>query len=172
VSFDRAINERHNCHVYAFDPTPKSINWVKNNNYFFDKFHFYEFGIDIISGFVDFYLPINPEHVSGGKIKANHLKTKISVSMKSMQDILLMLGHSHIDVFKMDIEGTEYEVIDDILNANISINQILIEFHDRFYKDGKSKTKQAIKKLRESGYEIFAVSSSFQEISFIKRTII
>jgi hypothetical protein len=26
ISFDKAIIENHKCHVFAFDPTPKSIN--------------------------------------------------------------------------------------------------------------------------------------------------
>jgi FkbM family methyltransferase len=170
ISFDKAVNEKHNCHIYAFDPTPKSINWIKSQA-LFDKFHFYEFGINKVSGFVDFYLPQNPEYVSGSIVTSNRLdlNTKISVEMKSLQNILLMLNHTHIDVLKMDIEGTEYDIIDDILNVNIPINQILIEFHDRFFKNGKQKTKQAVEKLKEHGYEIFALSSSFEEISFIKK---
>jgi FkbM family methyltransferase len=170
VSFDKTINEKHGCHIYAFDPTPKSINWIKNQALFNNsKFHFYEFGINKESGFVDFYLPKNPEYVSGSIINSNHLdsKTKISVEMKSIKDILLILRHTHIDILKMDIEGSEYDVIEDILNADVVINQILIEFHGRFYKNGNTKTKQAVKKLKNHGYEIFAISNSFEEVSFI-----
>jgi FkbM family methyltransferase len=173
ISFDRTINEKHNCHVYAFDPTPKSINWVKNQN-LFDKFHFFEFGINNVSGFVDFYLPKNQEYVSGSIASLKHLnfEAKISVEMMSIKEILNMTKHTHIDLLKMDIEGSEYDVIDDILSTDISINQILIEFHNRFYKNGKLKTKRAIQKLKEHGYEIFAISDSFEEVSFIKIDIL
>ena len=37
--------------------------------------------------------------------------------MKSLADIANELGHSHIDVLKMDIEGSEYEVIENILES-------------------------------------------------------
>ncbi len=50
--------------------------------------------------------------------------------MKSIENIMKELGHKHIDVLKMDIESAEYDVIENILNAKISITQILIEFHD------------------------------------------
>ena len=39
---------------------------------------------------------------------------------------------SRIDILKMDIEGAEYDVIDDIINSPVPIAQVLIEFHHRF----------------------------------------
>jgi FkbM family methyltransferase len=128
VSFDTAVINNHNCHVFGFDPTPKSINWVKKQE-LSEKFHFHEFGISSKSGF---YLPKNPEYVSGSlnTQKNVDLTNKISVIMKSIENIMKELGHKHIDVLKMDIESAEYDVIENILNAKISITQILIEFHD------------------------------------------
>ena len=82
------------------------------------------------------------------------------------------LGHKHIDVLKMDIEGSEYDVIENILNTNISINQILIEFHGRFYDNGILKTKECISKLSKNGFEIFAISDSFEEISFMNKSVL
>ena len=35
----------------------------------------------------------------------------------------------HIDLLKLDIEGAEYDVIDDVLNEKLSIKQICLEFH-------------------------------------------
>lgn len=87
--------------------------------------------------------------------------------MKSLEDIVNSLGHKQIDVLKMDIEGAEYNIIDSVLESSVQINQILIEFHDRLFDDGKIKTMNAIKKLKDRGYEIFAVSDSFEEVSFI-----
>lgn len=173
ISFDRALIDNHNCHIFGFDPTPKSINWVKSQ-LLPGKFNFFEFGISNKSGYVDFYLPKNPEYVSGSIIIQNNIDTKekVIVKMKSIEDITNELGHKHIDVLKMDIEGAEYDVIEDILNTKISITQILVEFHDRFFENGILKTQQTIKLLKSNGYEIFAISDSFEEISFIKKNSI
>lgn len=173
ISFDKTIIENHNCQVFGFDPTPKAINWVNRQNVP-AKFNFFEFGISNESGFVDFYLPKNPEYVSGSYIIQNNIsiKEKIIVKMKSFKDIINELGHKHIDVLKMDIEGAEYEVIENMLNAKISIDQILIEFHERFFENGKFQTQKVIKKLNSYGYEIFAISDSFEEISFINKNIL
>lgn len=168
ISFDMALINHHNCYVFGFDPTPRSINWIKSQN-LPENFHFYGYGISNKSGFMDFYLPKNPEHVSGSIVVQNHLdrKEKITVKMKTFEDISLELGHKHIDILKMDIEGAEYKVIESILKSNVTITQILIEFHYRFVEDGKQRTKEVIRKLKEYGYKIFAVSDSLEEISFI-----
>lgn len=170
MSFDNAISMNHNCHIFCFDPTPKSIDWVKKQK-LSDKFNFFEYGISGKDGFVDFYLPKNPNHVSGSSETQKNIDidNKVSVEMKTLGNIMNELGHRHIDVLKMDIEGSEYDVIADILNAKISITQILIEFHDRFFENGNLKSIQSVELLKHNGYEIFAVSDSFEEISFINK---
>lgn len=174
ISFDMAVIEKHNCFVFGFDPTPKSINWVKRQQNLPSNFIFFEYGIADRSGLVDFYLPKNIEHVSGSFVKQENINEKqiIEVEMKSWEDIINSLGHTQIDVLKMDIEGAEYNVLDSILKSSVKINQILIEFHERFLNDGKSKTINAIQKLKDHGFEIFGISDTFEEISFINNNII
>lgn len=169
TSFDNAISTNHNCTVFCFDPTPKSINWFKNQKPN-EKFHFFEYGISDKNGFVDFYLPKNKDHVSGSSMTQKNIdtKNKVRVEMKSLKSIMDELGHKHIDVLKMDIEGSEYDVIENILDAKIAITQLTVEFHDRFFENGNLKTKHTIDKLKMNGYEIFAISDSLEEISFIK----
>ena len=173
VSFDSAVIENHNCHVFGFDPTPKSIDWIKKQ-ILPGNFHFYEYGISNKSGVFDFYLPKNRDYVSGSLVDHKDVDkiNKVRVCMKSINDIMKELGHTHIDVLKMDIEGSEYDIIEDIINTKISITQILIEFHERFYYDGKQLTKRSVHQLNQNGYEIFAVSDSFEEISFIDKNVL
>lgn len=173
ISFDKAIIEKYSCKVFGFDPTPKSISWIANQKTH-PNFHFYGFGLDSKSGFVDFYLPNNDDHVSGSLLKQKNVSElkKVSVEMKSFEDIIEKLGHKNIDVLKMDIEGSEYEVLDSILASKVSITQILIEFHERFFADGKDKTIEIINKMKKNGYEIFGISDSFEEVSFIKKTVL
>jgi FkbM family methyltransferase len=169
ISFDLAVSKEFRSKIFMFDPTPKSINWVKKQN-LPKEMKFFDYGISDKSGFVDFFLPENPNHVSGSATEQNNvdLSRKISVEMKTIKEIFKQLDHTKIDILKMDIEGSEYDVLDDILNSDIKIEQILIEFHSRFFLDGKDKTKKAIEKLKLSGYKVFAVSTSLEEVSFIK----
>lgn len=174
ISFDIELINNHNCRVFAFDPTPKSINWVKGHEKLPAKFLFLEYGLADKTGSADFFLPKNTDHVSGSLVMQDYVDdtNKISVNMKSIRDIVEQLDHDHINVLKMDIEGAEYNVLNDILSTSIEIDQILIEFHDRLFVDGTSKTIEAIRILSQKGYEIFGVSDSFQEVSFINKRLV
>lgn len=171
ITFDIFLIKNYNCKIYAFDPTPKSINWINDNIISLPNFSFFDYGLNNISGFQNFFLPKNNKFISGSSIKQNNVNSNdvISVKMKTFKEISQIFSHKIIDILKMDIEGSEYDVIDDILNSNIIINQILVEFHDRFIQNGNSKTKNFVSKLNEMGYQIFAISNSFQEVSFIRQ---
>ena len=86
-----------------------------------------------------------------------------------VKTIVEMLGHHEIDILKMDIEGAEYEVIDDLLDEPIDrIQQILIEFHHWIYPSISLKaTSNAISKLENEGYKLYNISKKGVEFSFI-----
>jgi FkbM family methyltransferase len=169
ISFDKEIIKRHQCHVYAFDPTPKSIRWVGAQPPL-RGFHFFDYGISVKTGTASSHLPENKDYTSGsivthsGVNKLDH----ITVAMKSFRDIVEDLGHRQIDLLKMDIEGAEYEVVRDILSSSVEVKQIVLEVHERFFKDGRRKSCQMIEELKDCGYQLFAVSDSWEELSFIK----
>lgn len=173
ISFDKAMAEQHGCQIFAFDPTPKSVNWV-NNQQLPSRFSFFDYGIDVKTGTVNFNLPKNKTYVSGSIVMHNSLDqhNTISVPMKSFSDITDELGHKRINLLKMDIEGSEYHIIESILSSGIEIDQLLLELHERFFTDGQEQTKRLLKSLSEHGYVIFAVSDSFEEVSFIKKAAI
>ena len=168
ISFDLGLIEKYGVQVLAFDPSPKSIDWVKDQDTP-KEFQLYEYGIADYDGEAEFFPPDNPDHVSHTMLKKNtKASVGIGVNVKRLNTIMKELGHSKIDIFKMDIEGAEYAVIDDILDSNVQISQILVEFHHRFKNVGISKTKTAVSNLNNHGYKIFAISSSGEEYSFIK----
>lgn len=168
ISFDLEIIKRFNCKVDAFDPTPKSLNWLRKQN-LPENFCYHNFAIANYDGESKFFMPKNPNHISCSLSQnANNNNQSINVPVKRLSTILLGLEHKKIDILKMDIEGAEYNVIEDILSSNIEIDQILIEFHHRFEKKGVLKTKKCIKELNEHGYKLFNVSESYEECSFIK----
>ena len=148
ISFDEGIMDRYGCKVFAFDPTPKSVVWVKEN-VTTQNFVFSPIGVAKEKDSRKFYLPTNNNHVSGSihDIKTINNSNSIDLKFDSLSNIMKDNNHSKLDLLKMDIEGAEYEVIDHIQKNNIDIKQILVEFHPHFEKDGKKKTKKAIEKL-------------------------
>lgn len=169
ISFEKEIIEKYNCNIFSFDPTPKSVEWIKNQE-IPNNLTFLDYGINFKTGFVAFNLPKNHIHISGSIIKYKNLdeNNSILVFMKSFTDIVNNLGHKNIDILKMDIEGSEFDVIENILNSKIEISQILIELHPRFFADGRKRVFELLEILKNNGYGVFAVSDSLNEVSFIK----
>lgn len=168
ASFDADLIEKFDVTIHAFDPTPKSIEYVKKQG-FSDRFVMHEYGIAAFDGNAYFYPPPSAKYFSYTLLDRPKMKAHaILVPVKRLSTILGELGHDHIDVLKMDIEGAEYDVINDMSKSDIRPQQILVEFHHRFGDIGIPKTKQAIKKLRSMGYRIFSVSTTKKEFCFIR----
>ena len=166
ISFDKALIDNFSCIIYAFDPSPKSIKFVEKQG-LVEKFHFSPVGIYSNDGYIDFFLPKNPDFVSGSVHKEDALGEKISVPVKRISTILNELKHDKVDLLKMDIEGSEYDVVDDILELKIKPLQILVELHHRFKNIGCYKTIEFIQKMNNAGYKIAAISPSREEYTFV-----
>ncbi len=172
ASFDIALMAKFNLTVHAFDPTPKSIEWVQRQG-FSDRFVMHEYGLAAFDGEASFNPPVNPEHVSHTLLERPATKSNaITVPLKTLRTVMRELGHDAIDILKMDIEGAEYDVIDDLSRSDIRPQQILIEFHHRFPGVGLPKTIATIKQIRKMGYQLFSISASKQEFAFIRTTLV
>jgi FkbM family methyltransferase len=172
ISFDTNLYSRCQCKLFLFDPTPRSISYINSQN-LNTNFHFLPIGIGPKSGKYDFYFPKNPNNVSGSIMTQKNVsnESRISVQIKSWEDICCDLKISNIDILKIDIEGSEYEIIDDILSSKIRVNQILIEFHSRYFDNGDKMTINAINKIKSKGYKLFSISDSMEEFGFIKNIL-
>lgn len=170
ASFDRDVMQRYGLSLHAFDPTPRSIQWVEAQTWP-SQFAFHPYGLAAQDGTAQFYPPSDSQNVSYSVLaQENSSGAPITVPMLRLATIAKQLGHSHIDVLKMDIEGAEYEVIPDIVRAGgPTIQQILVEFHHFFPEVERATTKKAVQQLQAAGYEIFYVSPSGYEYSLIRR---
>jgi FkbM family methyltransferase len=167
IGFDRGVVAKFGATVHAFDPTPKSIAWFKAQPGTAGLV-LHEYGVAAHDGEVFFSAPRDSSHVSHtiltGVMDDTH---RFAVPVKRLATIMAELGHTRIDLLKMDIEGAEYEVIDDLVKSSLRPAQLLVEFHHRFPTVGNEKTVVAIDALRKAGYRLFAVSPSAEEFSFV-----
>lgn len=173
ASFDRAIMERYQSSLFAFDPTPQSIAWV-NAQEWPPQFTFYPYGIAAIDGEAYFYPPENAAYISHSLLPLGQkVSSAISAPMRRLGTIAQTLGHTHIDVLKMDIEGAEYDVITDTLNTPwLTIGQILIEFHHHFSQLSANDTYRAVEQLTSAGYALFYVAPNGREYSFVSHNLL
>ncbi len=169
VSFDLALINEFNAEVYAFDPTPEVVNWVKENAGFSPNFHFYAYGLSDKDGSENFYMSQSDGAGWGTTIQGKNDKSVINVPMKRLITIIKELKHEYIDILKIDIEGSEFLVVPDILSSGVKFGQLCVEVHNRFYEDGDERIKSLISQLNNSGYYIASVSPNYEELTFIKK---
>lgn len=167
ASFDVGMIQKFGVKIHAFDPTPKSIEWVKRQG-FPTAFVMHEYGIASFDGTVRFNPPEKADQVSHTLLDKPSTEARaIVVPVKKLTTIMKELGHDKIDILKMDIEGAEYDVLEDLLKSEIRPAQLLVEFHHRFPNVGVEKSKAAISRLRSSGYRLVSVSSTNEEFGFL-----
>lgn len=71
---------------------------------------------------------------------------------KTLPELMKKFGHERIDLLKMDIEGSEYEVVKSIIENKLDVRQIAMELHGRFFEDSRKKNRELLKKLKSAGY--------------------
>lgn len=168
LTFDLALISRVGCNVFAFDPTPIAVQWVARQD-LPEQLKFYPIGIASADGEVTFQIPpVEGWHsYSLTAEKDAGIHGEVSCPVKRLASLMAMLGHQKIDVLKMDIEGFEYQVIDDVIASNIRPRQFLIEFHHLMYSHAQADTIAAVQKLRDYGYKIQWISDLGREYNFI-----
>jgi FkbM family methyltransferase len=167
VTFDLGLIERFDCRVHGFDPTPRSTAWV-TQNVTEPLFVFHQYGIGECDADVAFEQPEKDDHFSFSKAAdANRGNT---FPVRRLSTIKTELGHSHIDILKLDVEGFEYAVLKDIVACGIFPSVIAVEFHHRMHGIPNSETITAVNNLRAAGYQLFFVSETGREYSFAHMT--
>ena len=167
ISFDRELIRRFGVEVHAFDPTPKSIQWLENQE-LPSGFHYYPWGLADYGGEAQFHIPKNPKHISHSIVQSQATAHEaVTVQVRTIKSIMAELGHDKVDLLKMDIEGAEYSVLSDLLSSALRPSLLLVEFHHRFKSIGGKSTRNAVEKLRAGGYLLYSVSPTGEELCFI-----
>ena len=169
IDFDVELINSFGATVHAFDPTPRSIEWVKNQQ-LPKHFIFHPFGLSAENGHMDFFPPSKASSTHFSPIdRYGDTNNVVRAPVKDIDTIASELNHKEVDLLKMDIEGAEYEVIEALPKNRVAINQILIEFHHMYKGVPISKTVDAISTLSNLGFELFNISQRTYEFSFRKK---
>jgi FkbM family methyltransferase len=167
ISFDEEISRRYGAHVYGFDPTTASLSWIAACGKP-ASMQILPIGIARFDGRQKFLCPATDSRGNfSAKAAAGHT---VICDVMRYSSILNLLELQHIDVLKLDVEGSEYDVIPDIVTSSILPIQLLIEFHHRLHHIHVAETRKAVNMIRKAGFSLFSVSPGGQELSFVSRS--
>lgn len=175
ISFDLILSDKFNSNIFLIDPTEKSkkhyeetINYFHNripflgniqNDYYdkiinlkpnFNKINYISTGLWNKKDILKFYKQENENYVSQSLISGMFGDIYDTVKVDSIKNIMNFYNHEHIDLLKLDIEGAEIEVLEQMINDNIFPNILCVEFDLKLKsKDSENKTDKLIDNLVE-----------------------
>ena len=181
ISFDLLLQDKYNSNLFLIDPTVRAIKHFKEvqeyykdkttkfsgdiqPDYFqhisnlspnFNKITYIEKGLYKEKSKLKFYKQINPQYVSQSLVDNMFGDEYDEVEVDSIKNIMEEYGHQRIDLLKLDIEGSEIEVVNQMLDDKIFPKYLCIEFD--LYLKGKDKeelTKQLVERLCKVGYRV------------------
>ena len=193
ISFDLILSNKYNSNIVLIDPTARAVkHFSEVNEYYktgqfkfsgdiqkdyeqniknlkpnFNKIKYNNIGLWNEKTSLKFYKPKNKKFVSHSFINGMSSNNYDIVKVNTIKNIMEECDHDKIDLLKIDIEGAEYKVLNNILDDKIFPKYLCIEF-DLFIKgkDKNNNTKKIIERLKKNGYKIFANEN--MNITFIR----
>lgn len=154
----RALNAK--IRIYAIEPEPKNAEFLAKHlkiNHIQD-IKIFQQALAGKSGKLDFYVSEDTHNHS--LIKFDKFKEKILVPALSLSDFLSQNKLNHISLLKMDIEGAEYEVLENFVKEDWrKIENILLEYHDLPEKNHKDLAEL----IRRNGFSLEIFPSHYDK---------
>ncbi len=156
ITFDLALIDRFGCQVWGMDPTPRAIRHIETHAKNQADYHFLPIGIWSSDTTQRFYEPKNPDHVSHSIVNLQQTHGGFDAECRSVRSLMAELGHDHIDLLKLDIEGAEYVVLDSLAQYNIRPLVLCVEFDQ---PAPIRKVLTASRQLLNQGYELVSIDN-------------
>lgn len=170
-SFECNLTNTYNCKVFSFDPSPEVVYKMKEEQLPYNL-KYYEYGLSDIDGIKAFHIP------SSGKAGKNYSEfyrpgvdtSVVNLQVYQLSTLMKKLGHTHLDLLKMDIEGSEFIVLPNILQTNVQIKQLCLETHARIFPNSIEKMQWIKKLLNQKGFLL--ISNESNEQTYIHNSLL
>ena len=161
ITFEHALVEKFGCSIVLLDPSPTGLETMALPENQIPQFKFQPVALAGHCGTLKFAPPGCIDEGSWSMQRKD--SAHFAVPCVSLSTLLKQNQQQHIDLLKIDIEGSEYEVIDDLLKHRLPVRQLLVEFHHgNIHLPGieRKQTIRAMLKLRAAGYYLINQSGS------------
>lgn len=168
LSFERALIERFGVTVHAFDPTPRALEWVRSQR-LPDRLVLHDLGLADYDGTARFIPSRRADGENFSMVRETGIGDAIEAPVRRFVTLAALVGAVPALV-KIDIEGTEYSALPDMLASGFRPRQLLIEFHHWWREVSPRRTREAIRLLNRHGYLVADVSPKGREYTFVLAT--
>jgi FkbM family methyltransferase len=153
ISFEHELVKNFACQVILLDPSPTGLRTMSLSENKIPEFRHFPLALAAHNGTLNMAPPLDPQGDSWFARK--DITEKHEVRCTDLHSLMAQNGHQHIDFLKLDIEGCEYEVIDDLLKRRLPIRQICVEYHHGIVPGiTRGQTIRSMLKLIARGYKL------------------
>lgn len=163
ISFDLALIDATGCQVVALDPTPRAIEHVAAQAGLPPQLTFLPLGVWSSRTTLRFYEPADPSHVSHSAVNLQKTAGFFEAECDTVPGLMRALGHTRLDLLKLDVEGAEHEALKPVLDEGVEVATICVEFDQPSRLSGVLAT---CRKLRAAGFVLAARSG--WDCTFVK----
>ncbi len=150
ASFDLELMDRFGCHVWGFDPTPFSLDYVAGRTWP-PLWHFEPIGIWTCADTMTFAPAAGRESGSASITRPGNDRAAFSAAVEPLASVMDRLDHDRIDLLKMDIEGAEGPVLDQLIDSGVRPRIICVEYDQ---PETPWRLVGRIRRLIEAGYTL------------------
>lgn len=153
ISFDLVLHDR-GCIVRTLDPTPRAIAHVRAHAPDSDRFVFVPVGLWDAEDDLEFFAPTDPSFVSHSAVNLFGTSASFVAHVKPIRQVMAELGDVEADIVKLDIEGAEHRVLEDMTRHGPHPSVICVEF------DQPQRLRRIIERVRAlkaAGYRLAKV---------------
>lgn len=153
VTFEHGLVDRFGCDIVLFDPSPTGLETMGRPENQAPRFKFHPVALAGRCGKLTFAPPPYPHE--GSWFAGPRVSGAIEVEAVDLTTLMRLHRHDRIDLLKIDIEGAEYEVLDDLLGRRLPVRQVAVEFHHSILPGiRRSQSIRAILMMRAAGYKL------------------
>ena len=155
VTFDLSLIARFGCTVHAFDPVPEAIEYARAATSAEPRFVLHEAGLWSADGALRFYDHAEPGFVSHSATNMHGTAAHFEAPVRAVDSVMRELGHDHLDLLKLSVEGSEYEIVRDVLAKRIELRVLCVEFAQPAPLD---RIIETLRDLERAGYRVVTAS--------------
>lgn len=198
ISFDTELKILYDCEVVILDPTPygidhfaklkectaQGIRLVLDEGHLvpytyritarqLEQIRFVPIGVWSEKTVLRFHDPQMDNYASYSVVLFTGSDKVIEAPVDRLGNIMASLGHTQLDLVKIEIEGAEYTVIDTLIEDRLDIKLIVVEFDEVWNPRNIGfhfRIKRCCDKLRKAGYVMIHSTPQLKR-SFLRRDI-
>jgi FkbM family methyltransferase len=168
VSVDLELVRRYGVTARSFDPVLDYVERAAHDGRDEPRFSAHQAAIAAVDGPIRMQIThdVNSGSVSAAGLYDSH--SYIEVPGRSLQSVMAELGDERIDLLKMDIEGSEYELFPELDLRSLGVKVFSVQLH---HNGSVRAARRIISSLDEQGFDLVACCPVIK-LTFVRRDVL